>query len=278
MRYEANFLNNIDILTQKQKDELKNVSNTFSLNNFLCNARLVEKIGFDFIYSSSQIEGNTYTKSDTLTLIENGLTAGGKMYSDAKMILNLKNAFDEILSNEMDISKNTLHKLHFILSEDLVLKYNRGTMRTTNIDGISGTNYQPLPTGEILNTEMKFVFSQYHKIKNPFEKAIYLHNNLCYLQYFEDCNKRTARAMQFLSMKNDNLMPLVLIDDDKKIYSDYRDCIIKYYETGNHSDYINFFIDNYKKEMNFFCEYDMNNIEMDINSRDELKHKIRKQR
>lgn len=164
------------------------------------------------------------------------------------MILNLKNVFNEIMSNSFEISKNTLHDIHYIISEDLVLKNNRGTMRKCNISGITGTNYLPLPTGTKLNEEMTFLFKQYNKIKNPFERAFYLHNNICYLQYFEDCNKRTARAMQFLSMKNDGIMLLVILEDDKQIYKHYRECIIGYYETGKYDKYIEFFVENYKKE------------------------------
>ncbi|MFC3848206.1 hypothetical protein ACFOPX_06685 [Helicobacter baculiformis] len=71
---------------------------------------------FDFIYSSAQIEGNTYNKLDTLTLLEEGLTTEGKKYSDAKMILNLRNAFDVILKEDLPISLETFQNLHAILS------------------------------------------------------------------------------------------------------------------------------------------------------------------
>jgi Fic family protein len=73
MLYNSNFLNNSVILSDKQKEELEFLANEFSLNDFINNARLIDKISFDFIYSSAQIEGNTYTKADTLALIEDGI-------------------------------------------------------------------------------------------------------------------------------------------------------------------------------------------------------------
>ena len=64
MLYNPNFLNNSVILSDKQKEELEFLANEFSLNDFINNARLIDKISFDFIYSSAQIEGNSYTKAD----------------------------------------------------------------------------------------------------------------------------------------------------------------------------------------------------------------------
>lgn len=259
MLYNPNFLNNSTILSNNQKEELEFLASKFSLNDFINDGKLIDKISFDFIYSSAQIEGNSYTKADTLSLIEDGITANGKLYTDAKMIINLRNSFDEIMRNSMEANFNTLHFLHNIISQDLVLKQNEGAMRKGNITGITGTSYLPLPSGEKLREEVKFLFLQYKNLTNPFEKAVYLHNNLCYLQYFEDCNKRTARAMQFISLKSDNIMPLVIIDSKREDYSSYRSAIIDYYETGNHTKYIEFFIKTYKKQMEYLNEVNILN-------------------
>ncbi|WP_086238946.1 Fic family protein [Campylobacter devanensis] len=254
MLYNPNFLNNSVILSDNQKEELESLANEFSLNDFINNARLIDKISFDFIYSSAQIEGNTYTKADTLALIEDGITANGKKYTDAKMIINLRNSFNEIMRNSMEVNLNTIYFLHSIISQDLVLKQNEGAMRNGNLTGITGSSYIPLSSGERLREELNFLFSQYKNLTNPFERAIYLHNNLCYLQYFEDCNKRTARVMQFISLKNDNIMPLVIIDSKKEDYSLYRLAMIDYYETGDYTKYIEFFINIYKRQMKYLDE------------------------
>ncbi|AFI06313.1 Fic family protein [Helicobacter cetorum] len=252
MQYNPNALNNLQILNAKEKKELNSLICHF--DEFKNAKGLFEKLGFDFIYSSAQIEGNTYNKLDTLCLLEEGLTAGGKKYGDAKMILNLKKAFDFILNNDLKLNLETCLEIHSILSEELVLKSNQGIMRKHNLSGISGTSYLPLSTGDKLHTEMKFVFTQIDKIENPFEQAIFLHNNLCYLQYFEDCNKRTARCMQFIALKNHNIMPLVILEDNKDCYKQYRGAMIEYYETNNYAPYIEFFKENYAKMQNFLQE------------------------
>lgn len=251
MTYNASFLDNLSILSTSQKEQLATLSEQFSLANFLARPRLVEKLGFDFIYSSAQIEGNTYTKADTLELLEAGITAGGKKYSDAKMILNLKEAFGLMMSKNINIDLAGVKDIHKIISEGLVLKQNEGAMRNINIDGITGSSYIPLAYGEKLNDEMKYLFAVANDIKNPFEKAIYLHNNIAYLQYFEDCNKRTARAMQFAVLKNSNIMPLIIIDDDKSLYKEYRQAMIDYYESGKYDSYICFFMRCYEREFEY---------------------------
>jgi len=48
-----------------------------------------------------------------------------------------------------------------------------------------------LATKEKLDDELNYLFKVSESISNPFNQALYIHNNLAYLQYFTDCNKRT---------------------------------------------------------------------------------------
>lgn len=250
--YNPSFLEIKPILTSKDLEILDALQEKMSLDYFLESKTLNAKLGFDFIYSSAQIEGNTYTKAETLSLFEMGITAGGKKYSDALMILNLRTAFEKIMCNAIEINRSSLHDLHSIIARDLVQECNLGTMRKTSIDGISGCDYVPLESGDRLYSEMGYLFECYQTIKNPFEKAMYLHNNLAYLQYFEDCNKRTARIMQFISLKNDGVMPLILTQDNKELYTQYRGALVHYYETGDYKPSKEFFIQNYAKMVDYF--------------------------
>lgn len=252
IEYNPSFLEFQSIFSAKELNSLEALQKEMALSHFLKSKTLNAKLGFDFIYSSAQIEGNTYTKAETLALLEMGITAGGKKYSDALMVLNLKLAFEKIMCGEIKINRESLHTLHSVIAKDLVQECNLGVMRKTSIDGISGCNYVPLPSGERLYTEMEYLFNIYQQIKNPFERAMYLHNNLAYLQYFEDCNKRTARAMQFISLKNDGIMPLILTRDSRELYTQYREALVYYYETGSYKLSKDFFIQNYAKMQGFF--------------------------
>lgn len=143
-----------------------------------------------------------------------GQTSGGKLYSDATMILNLRDSFYFLLNSHLNEGQNSiLHdekKLksfikenHYIISKNLVLNNQQGIVRNENVV-IYGTEYKPLSNNKILDDEMNYLCYVASKIENNIEKSIYLHNNICYLQYFIDCNKRTARNLLTYSLLSAN--------------------------------------------------------------------------
>jgi len=116
---------------------------------------------------------------------------------------------------------------------------------------ITGCNYVPLATKEKLNDELKYLFKKSELIENPFDKALYLHNNLAYLQYFTDCNKRTARVMLNVVLKDSNRM--IYIPDEDYV-KEYLRAIVHYYETGNYTLFKKYFINSYKKVIEMIVE------------------------
>ena len=72
MNFNSHFLNYKPIFSQEETKKLESINQTLSLEAFLENRNLVEKFGFDFVYTSAKIEGNTYSKADALTLLEYG--------------------------------------------------------------------------------------------------------------------------------------------------------------------------------------------------------------
>jgi len=248
--YNPNYLDNIDIFTQKEIDFLEKLNQKVSLEKFLNNKSYIDKFGLDFIHTSALIEGNTYDKLDTQTLIEYGRTAGGKKYSDAKMILNLRDAYELFITKDLKASKQTLKDLHYILSSEMVTENKRAVPRDSEVL-ITGCNYIPLATKEKLEDELNYLFKISDTIKNPFDKALYIHNNLAYLQYFMDCNKRTARLMLNVVLKQSSKM--IYIPDEETI-KEYLKSIVSYYETGNYSLFKKYFINSYKKTIEMIVE------------------------
>jgi Fic family protein len=127
--YNSVFLDKVDIFTPNELKVLESLSSKVSLEKFLTNKSYVDKFGLDFIHTSALIEGNTYDKLDTQALIEYGRTAGGKKYSDAKMILNLRDAYHMFITNDLPTSKQTLKDLHYILSAEMVASNQRAVPR-----------------------------------------------------------------------------------------------------------------------------------------------------
>lgn len=247
MNYNPDTLTYKPIFTKEETTQLDNINQTLSLKKFLATQDLVEKFGFDFVYTSAKIEGNTYTKADALTLLDYGRTAGGKRYSEAKMLINLQKAFSFMIKHPLPINKFTLREIHQILSDELVDDGEKGAVRQRGVT-IRGTDYLPLSNAIILDQEMDRLFEVYHTIENPYDKALYLHNNLAYLQYFIDVNKRTARLMMNVSLKADAKMILIPRDEYIPIYVG---SILEYYEEGSYTLSKEFVLKSYQAVADF---------------------------
>ncbi len=248
--YNPKYLDNIDIFTKNELNLLEDLNKKVSLEKFLSNKSYIDKFGLDFIYTSALIEGNSYDKLDTQTLIQYGRTAGGKKYSDAKMILNLRDSYELFIAKDLKPTKETLKDLHYILSNEMVPESKRAVPRDGEVT-IMGCDYIPLATKERLDDELNYLFEISEKIDNPFNKALYIHNNLAYLQYFTDCNKRTARVMLNIVLKDSNKMIYIPNEEDIK---EYLKAIVIYYETGNYELFKKYFISNYKKIIDMIVE------------------------
>lgn len=242
MNFNSTFLNYTPIFSKEETKKLDAINQTLSLKAFLDNKNLVEKFGFDFVYTSAKIEGNTYSKADALTLLEYEQTSGGKSYSDAKMLLNLQKAFKFILTDNCVINKYKIRTIHHILASDLVDDNEIGVVRQKGVL-IKGSDYIPASDALTLESQMDKILDIAQTIDNPYDKALYLHNNLAYLQYFADVNKRTARTMLNLSLICDEKM--LLIPQESLIVT-YIEGILAYYEKGISDKAKEFFIKSYE--------------------------------
>ncbi|MDY0263453.1 Fic family protein [Syntrophotalea acetylenica] len=241
--YNPQFLGTTDIFSQEEISLLDSLNAKVPLSLFLGNDSYVKKYGIDFIHTSAMIEGNTYDRNDTLTLLEYGRTAGGKKYTDAKMILNMRAAFDLLLSKDLDVSKSSLLDMHYVLSDEMVADNERAVPRNESV-AIAGCDYIPLATRERLDSELTYMMGKYKSIEGVYDRALYLHCNLAYLQYFKDCNKRTARMMLNLSLKNDGKM---LYIPSPESVPGYVRGTVSYYETGSYELFKEHFVNEYKR-------------------------------
>lgn len=248
MNYNPMWVESTEFISKKDLETLHALSEKYKLSKLLNSPRNIDELGLDFIYSSAQIEGNTYDKFETKELIQLGITTAGKKYSDATMILNMRKAYETILNPINVETVDFIKDLHFELSNLLVNENERGTVRRESVL-IGGSEYKPLDNPGQLNEELKYLVKQMGEIKDPFVKAIYAHLNICYLQYFMDCNKRTARFYQNAILVSQGITPLLFRD---KVVDGYVQSVITYYETGKHEEYIKWFIKAYEDFINRF--------------------------
>lgn len=244
MQYNPSFVGYRPILTDEDKFWLHGLTSKFSLDRFMNDARSYEETIVDFVYTSAKIEGNTYDRIDTDNLLRLGVTAGGKLYSDAIMLINLRDGFGKVMATEATTEPDLdyLCDLHKGLMKDLLPVHEQGIVRTNAVT-IEAPTCEPLVDPGRLRSEIKFILPGANKYADSFERAIYLHCNLAYLQYFRDGNKRTSRMMQTAALVQGNTLPLFFSDtlNDK-----YQRATVLYYETGEYAPYVSFFKENYE--------------------------------
>jgi len=260
MQYNSSFVGHRPILTDKEKLRLHDLAKKFPLERFINDTRSYEETIVDFVYTSAKIEGNTYDRIDTDNLLRLGITAGGKKYSDAIMLVNLRDGFSKVMnsarfdagieprtprggansSTELDLDYYL--DLHKILMKDLLPLHEQGIVRTTAVV-IGASTYDPPADPGRLRSEIKFILPEANKYTDPFERSIYLHCNLAYLQYFRDGNKRTSRLMQTAAMVQGNVLPLFF---SATLIDKYQRATVSYYETGEYVPYVSFFKENYE--------------------------------
>ena len=191
--------------------------------------QILGRLLVDLSWSSSRLEGNTYTRLDTQNLIELGRQAPGKDQRDAQMILNHKAAIEMLVSNVDDIGFNryTICNLHALLSDNLLADQSAaGRVRRIEV-AIGGTVYHPLAIPQRLDELFDQLLAKADAIQDPFEQAFFIMVQLPYLQPFEDVNKRVSRLAANIPFIKQNLAPLSFVDVPDR---DYIDGLLGVYE------------------------------------------------
>ena len=179
-----------------------------------------ERLLVDLAWSSSRLEGNTYSRLDTENLLERGERAAGKDARETQMILNHKKAIEMLVDGAQDIRFNryTLLNLHAALSENLLSNpEDEGRIRHAEV-GITGTTFIPLSIPQKLNELFDLLLTTVDVIPDPFEQAFFVMVHLPYLQPFIDVNKRTSRLAANIPLITQNLCPLSFVEVPERTY------------------------------------------------------------
>lgn len=201
------------LLEQGKRFDKKLAAGTYARN-------IVQRLLIDLSYNSSRLEGNTYTKLDTQKLIEEGLTAQGKINEETIMIMNHKEAILFLVENVEEIVLNAflIRNIHHLLSQDLLKNPTAcGNIRQAEV-AIGKSTYLPLSNPHQLEQQLALLLRKATQITNPFEQSFFLLIHLSYLQAFEDVNKRTARLACNIAFIKENLCPLSFIDVPQEVY------------------------------------------------------------
>jgi Fic family protein len=182
---------------------------------------ILNRLLIDLSWASSHLEGNTYSRLDTVELIEHGRSAFGKAALETQMILNHKAAIELLVDNAgtSEFNRYTLMNLHSALAENLLPNpSDEGRIRLHAVD-IGKSVYRPLSTPQQIDETLDAVLFKLNRIEDPFEQSFFAMVHLPYLQPFADINKRTSRLAANFFLFRSNLCPLTFLDVPEQAYS-----------------------------------------------------------
>lgn len=182
---------------------------------------ILNRLLIDLSWASSHLEGNTYSRLDTLELIEHGKAAKGKATLETQMILNHKTAIELLVENidTVELNHFSLMNLHSALSENLLPNpADEGRIRMHAVD-IGKSVYRPLSRSQQLQNTLDVLLNKANQITDPFEQSFFMMVHVPYLQPFADINKRTSRLAANLPLFRANLCPLTFLDVPEQAYS-----------------------------------------------------------
>ncbi|MBP3139596.1 Fic family protein [Aliivibrio fischeri] len=182
---------------------------------------IYNRLLIDLSWASSHLEGNTYSRLDTVELIEHGQFAQGKDIIETQMILNHKSAIELLIDNvdSVEFNRFTILNLHSALSENLLSNpFDEGRVRSHVVE-IGGSVYKPMSSEEVLSIQLESILNKANQIIDPFEQSFFIMVHLPYLQPFADINKRTSRLAANIPLLKANVCPLTFLDVPEEAYS-----------------------------------------------------------
>lgn len=184
--------------------------------------RLRNQIILEWTYNSNAIEGNTLTLRETLLILQEGLTIGGKSLQEHLEVINHKEAIDfvELLAKKKHrIKERNIKDIHALILKKIDPKY-AGKYRDIQVR-ITGSTHTP-PDALQVPFLMKDFSQKYlsKKFNHPVEKAALVHFHLVDIHPFVDGNGRTARLLMNLVLMKHGFPPAVILKNDRKKYYD----------------------------------------------------------
>lgn len=189
----------------------------------------LERLVIELSWKSSKIEGNTYTLLDTEKLILKHQAAPGHSSSEARMILNHKDAFMYVHRHPHKFKKLTranLEELHAILVKGLSV----GLGLRNKPVGVLGSTYRPLDNIHQITEAVEALSHAVADMTTPYAKALVALVGISYIQPFEDGNKRTSRLMANALLMAHGCSPLSYRSVDEQ---EYRQAMLVFYELNS---------------------------------------------
>jgi Fic family protein len=181
----------------------------------------------NFAYNSNKIEGSKLTSDETEEIFETDSfipkTTDAIKLDD---LIEMKNHFrlfdycldiiDQELSKEIMINMNKILKRNTTDEENP--RYNVGGFKVVP-NKIGLINVINISNPINVEKDLDILLEKYHSLKNiTIEDIIDFHYNFEIIHPFGDGNGRVGRMIMFKECLKNNIMPFIVLDDDKPFY------------------------------------------------------------
>jgi Fic family protein len=165
------------------------------------------------VYTSNAIEGFSYNEIETKILIEEELTAGGKLLRDAFAVTGHAEAYDHMfgLMGAMGVEEKDILAFHSLLRGSLDNGARPGEYRDVDVV-ITGSDLKLPGWREVpgLMKEMLDACAAGRASLHPVEAAAWIHRQIAFIHPFADGNGRVARLAMNLVFIQNGYLPAVI--------------------------------------------------------------------
>lgn len=194
--------------------------------------RMKKESYFQHIHHTTAIEGNTFTLSQTRSIVETRVAIGGKSIIEHNEILGLDAALSYINSTLVQrigaITKHDILEIHRRVL-GFVDPVEAGSFRNTQV--FVG-DFIPPPAGDVpglMDAFIEWLNGEEALGLHPIEHAALAHYRFVIIHPFYDGNGRTARLLMNLILMQAGYPPITILKEEKHRY-------FRYLEQGNDGD------------------------------------------
>ncbi len=165
----------------------------------------------EYTHNSTAIEGNTLTLIETKTILEDGISVGGKSLREIFEIINHDKAFSYVkkcIAEQKQLSESITKDIHAILMANIMTG---GIYRNCEVR-ITGAGHKP-PASSEMDHQIKDFYANlpYHMDLNPIELAAYTHAEFV-------GNGRTARLIMNYQLMIAGFPPVSIVKENRLPY------------------------------------------------------------
>lgn len=189
----------------------------------------LKAFSIEYTHNSTAIEGNTLTLIQTKTVIEDGISVGGKMLREIYEVVNHEKAFKYVrkcIEENKELDENIIKDIHAITMENITTG---GIYKNVDVY-ISGAQHTPPSPNEMYRQIKMFYDDLSSNTLDPIELAAWTHAEFVKIHPFTAGNGRTSRLIMNYQLMKNGYLPISI---DKKDRLSYYEALEEYAVNNN---------------------------------------------